>query len=229
MNGKDMSGNKTKKSTYPEPKRLNYPEAEDVYEWLPLLLDTFFISDQGVHDGIQKELGKKGRKLACSKGCSSCCKTHVTIPVYPLELFGLYWYLLDKVQQDLKERILEQLIDFIPGKGCPFLLDGSCAIHPMRPMACRFFNVFNKSCAPGEDPFYTRRQDVLTPDEKQKDKALSQMLPYYGISQRSEKKEAMRNGYLHRLVRNLQEINWPKIAVRIKDGDRAPLLRSGME
>jgi hypothetical protein len=52
-----------------------------------------------------------------------------------------------------------------------------------------------------------------------KDKALSMMLPYHGISQRSEKKEAMRNGYLYRFVKNLQDINWPKIATRLLNND----------
>ncbi|MBU1168641.1 MAG: YkgJ family cysteine cluster protein [Proteobacteria bacterium] len=219
----------SKKKPYPEPERLSFPDAEAAFDWLPLILDAYIISDQGIYDSIQKEMAKKGRRLACARGCSSCCTTHVTIPVYPLELFGLYWYLLDKIDGAFKHRILEQLQDFIPGKGCPFLIDGACGIHPMRPMACRFFNVFNKACEDGEDPFYTRRHDVLTPDEKLKDKAISKMLPHHGILGRTDKKEALRNGYIYRFVRNLQEINWPKIAVRIKHGDRAPLVRSTME
>jgi uncharacterized protein len=223
-----MARKKNKKTSYSEPVRLHFEEAEAVYPWLPMILDAYAISDKGVYDDIGKELQKKTRTLACMKGCSSCCKTHVTIPVYPLELLGLYWYLTDKAGE-IKARILEQMRDFTPGKGCPFLVDGACGVHPMRPMACRFFNVFNKACEEGEDPFYTRRKDVLTPDEKIKGKALSMLLPFHGISQRTEKKEAIRAGYLNRYVKNLQDINWSKIAFSILDGDRAPLAQSVME
>jgi hypothetical protein len=90
-------------------------------------------------------------------------------------------------------------------------------------MACRYFNVFAKPCSEGEDPFYTRRYDVLTPDEKLKDKALSLMLPYHGIIQRAERREAMKNGYIHQFVKNLQEIHWPKVAMRLSRGDKSPI------
>ena len=108
-------------------------------------------------------------------------------------------------------------------------MEGACGVHPMRPMACRFFNVFNRVCEEGEDPFYSRRKDVFTPDEKVKEKALSMMLPHHGIVQRSEKKEALRSGYLNRYVKNLQELRWPDIAERLKNGDRSPLISMRME
>lgn len=224
-----MARKKTKKNPYAEPRRLNFPNAEAAFDWLPMILDAYFIADQGIYEGIQKELKKKGRSLACSKGCSTCCRTHVTIPVYPLELYGLYWYLSDEIEAGQKGRIIEQLSEFIPGKGCPFLVDGICGVHPMRPMACRFFNVFNRVCDENEDPFYTRRNDVFTPDEKVKEKALTMMLPHHGIVQRPEKKEAIRSGYLNRFVKNLQELRWPDIAERLKNADRSPLIGRGME
>lgn len=210
-------------NTYPAPKRQHFQTEEARITWLPMLLDAYLESDKSVHTGISQELTKKGRTLACTRGCSSCCKTHVTIPVYPLELLGLYWFVLEKVTEDYREMIIRQLLDFEPGKGCPFLIEGICGVHPMRPMACRFFNVFNTPCKEGEDPYYTRRNDVMTPDEKGKNKALSLMLPYHGIIQRAERREAMRNGYIHRFAKNLQEINWPKVAVSLKNKDRSPL------
>lgn len=188
-----------------------------------MLLDAYFESDKSVYQSIAKELTKKGRMLACSKGCASCCKTHVTIPVYPLELLGIYWFALEKVIEEHREIMVKQLLDFEPGKGCPFLIEGTCDVHPMRPMACRFFNVFNTPCKEGEDPFYTRRKDVMTPYEKEKNKALSWMLPHHGIVQRAERREAMRNGYIHRFAKNLQDINWPKVAMHLKNKDENPL------
>jgi len=103
------------------------------------------------------------------------------------------------------------------------MVEDACGVHPVRPMACRFFNVFNTPCKEGEDPFYTRRGDVMTPDERGKDRALSLMLPHHGICQRAERREAMKQGYMHRYAKNLQSINWPKVAERLGIRDRRPL------
>ena len=78
------------------PRRLSFPADEIAQKWLPMLLDAYFIADQGIYEGISRE-EKQGRKLACTKGCSNCCKAHLTIPIYPLELLGLYWYTTEKV------------------------------------------------------------------------------------------------------------------------------------
>jgi len=211
------------RNTYGEPRRIGFPEDEARLGWLPMLLDAYYESDKSVYQSIAKALTKRGRRLACAKGCSSCCKTHVTIPVYPLELLGLYWFALEKMGEKNRIALVDQLLSFRPGSGCPFLISGICGVHPVRPMACRFFNVFNTRCREGEDPFYTRRQDVLTPDGKEKNKALSCMLPYHGFSQRAERREAMRNGTIHRYAKNLQNINWPKVALSLGRGDKAPL------
>ncbi|MDX2503237.1 MAG: hypothetical protein QNL62_01985 [Gammaproteobacteria bacterium] len=45
--------------------------------------------------GIKRE-EKQGKKLACARGCAACCRSHETIPVYPLELMGMSWYAFDK-------------------------------------------------------------------------------------------------------------------------------------
>ena len=206
----------------PRPVRLSFPADEVKLGWLPLLLDAYYLVDKGVYEGIRKRVAR-GDSLACAKGCSSCCEIHFTIPVYPLEVVGLYWYLIDKVTGPERERLKVQLRSFKAGAPCPFLLDGACGVHPMRPMACRHFNVFNRPCARGEDPYYTRRKDVLTPIEKYKNKALYAMLPFHGIRDRAKRKQALRLGYLNGLVQNLHEIDWANLARRM-DG-RVPVLR----
>ncbi len=205
-----------KKYGYPEPKRLSFPLDEAKNKWLPMLLDAYFIADQGVHEGVSRRL-KKGHKLACAKGCSSCCKTHTTIPVYPVEIIGLYWYVIEKIQDDRRDKLNVQLRNFSADKPCPFLAEGACGVHPMRPMACRHFNVFSKSCDEGEDPYYTRRYDVLTPIKKYKNKALSTMLPFHGIKQASRRKEAMKTGLIHDFAQTLQELEWTKLADRMDE------------
>lgn len=221
-----MEKNKVKLTAYRKPERLTDLESEKKFKWLSLILDAYFEADQGIFDAIEAEM-RKGRRLACSKGCSTCCKTHVTIPVYPLELMGIYWFIFDKVSIEWSDILIGQLMDFFPGKGCPFLVEKACGIHPVRPLACRFFNVFSKPCADGEDPFYTRRKDVWTPDEKLKDKAVSKMLPYYGIVQRAERREAMKEGYMLRFVKNMQDINWPRIAIHLKNRELGPMAEKG--
>ena len=200
--------------SYPKPKRLQFPKDEAQVSWLPMLLNAYFIADKGVYEAIQKRI-KRGDKLACAKGCSSCCKIHITIPVYPLELVGIYWYAITKIGAPLRDALKENLRHFSTGDPCPFLIKGACSIHPMRPLACRHFNVFNKPCSLGEDPYYTRRQDVLTPLEKYKNKALAAMLPFHGIKERGKRKQAMRKGFLNSQVQNLHEVNWKNLALRM--------------
>lgn len=199
---------------YSKPERLKFAEDEKETGWLSGLLDAYHIADKGLFDSILKE-EKKGRTLACAKGCSSCCATHTTIPVYPLELLGIYWYVILKLTGSKRNIIKDQLKSFSPGKPCPFLAEGSCGIHPMRPLACRHFNVFGKPCEEGEDPFYTRRHDVLTPDEKVKNKALTHMAFIHGIEGRQERKNFVQSGKIHELARNMQEIEWYKLAERM--------------
>ncbi len=218
-----MAKNKVKhKTSYAAPQRLNEVESERSHKWLSFIFDAYYTADEGIYEAMESEM-KKGFRLACSKGCSACCKTHVTIPVYPLELMGIYWFMMCRVSPNNSEIILHQLMHFFPGKGCPYLVEGACGIHSVRPLACRFFNVFTKPCEENEDPYYSRRRDVWTPDEKLKNKAVSKMLPYYGFTQRSERREAMKAGYMIRFVKNMQDINWPSIASRLKNRDWGPI------
>ncbi|MCB9480882.1 MAG: YkgJ family cysteine cluster protein [Desulfobacteraceae bacterium] len=203
------------KNNYPKPQRLSFPKDEEETGWLSDLLDSYYTADRGIFELILKE-ERKGRRLACARGCSTCCSTHVTIPVYPMEILGIYWYVLLKLEKDMQKILKERLINHKDNDGCPFLIDGACFIHPMRPLACRHFNVFNTPCAPGEDPYYTRRKDVLTPDESTKNKALACLLSIHNINDRKEKKEFVRTGQIHTLAKNLQEIEWIRLGERIE-------------
>lgn len=202
-------------TAYPAPQKLSFPADEKKNVWLTMLLEAYYIADKGIYDSIKLRL-RQGHSLACMRGCSNCCVTHTAIPVYPLEIIGLYWYVIEKIELDVRKALRDQIRTYVKGNPCPFLLEGVCSVHQMRPLACRHFNVFHKPCAPDEDPYYTRRNDVLSPNEKMKDKALSAMLPFHGITLRAERKEAMRTGYLHRQAQSLQELEWHKLAQRIR-------------
>jgi Fe-S-cluster containining protein len=198
--------------------RLVFPDDETRQKWLALLLEGYAVTDTGVREAIGRE-ERQGRSLACHKGCAACCRSHTTIPVYPLELIGITWYAVEKIQAAARTKLTRQLRDHQHGAPCPLLVDDACSVHPLRPMACRQFNVFNRVCAEGEDAYYTRRQDVLTPIRAYADAAFDTLLPFYGVKKGAERKRMIETGEVHRLVKVLQEYDWPRLAARMQDHD----------
>lgn len=208
---------------YPE-KRCRFPESEARLTWLALLLDAYSVVDQGVDKEIEKASTTAGRSLACHKGCANCCRVHAAIPVYPLEMAGIAWFCTEEVAGDEREVLIRQLECFEEGQPCPFLVRDVCVIHPLRPMACRQFNVFDTPCAENEDPFYNRRDDVLTPSEAFKNKALWVTLPFYGLVDEQDKDIAIKENHIHRQVRVLQQCNWRELAKKMRqyEGQQSP-------
>jgi len=151
--------------------RLKFPEDEQKQA---VLLDAYAVIDEGISLAIRED----GRGLACRKGCGNCCRQS-DIPVYPHELAGIYRYSAEKLKGPTREVLKGRLKG--PIGGCLFLMEDSCLIHPVRPASCRQFNVFGKPCEEGEDPFFTRRQDVLTPKREYTLRAFSLVASFYGI------------------------------------------------
>ena len=201
--------NQLPENNYLNPQRLKFND-ETRFPWLSILLDAYAIIDKGVSAAIESEQ-KQGRELACAKGCSSCCTTHQDIPVYPLELMGMSWYVIEKLQSPLREQLKLQLQNIDKVETCPFLLEGSCSIHPMRPIACRQFNVLDTPCAAGEDAFHTRKKDVMKPVQRFTDEAFDTMLPFYGIKRKGERKKAIKQGKLHALAKVMRDCNWQTV------------------
>lgn len=220
MNTKEMDAG------YLKPKKLSFPGEDSVHSWLSMLIDAYYIVDKGIAEAIEIEV-KKGKKLACGKGCSSCCITHKTIPVYPLELVGISWYVTEKIFGPGREVLNKQLKYHKEDGPCPFLVEGSCLLHPMRPISCRQFIVFGKLCAEGEDPYYTRREDVLSLVKKHVDRAFFIMLPFYRVEKKSERLEAIKSGAVHKMVRLLHACNWKSLSDKMDDFDRQNPDRAG--
>ena len=202
--------------------RLAFPDDESRQAWLPLLLEAYAIVDAGINEATRREEAQ-GRTLACHKGCAACCRSHTTIPIYPLELIGINWYVGEKITAPVREQLKQQLRDHKKGEPCPLLVDNACAVHPLRPMACRQFNVFGTVCTEGEDAYYTRRQDVLTPIRDYTDEAFDVLLLFYGIKKSGERKRMIQSGEVHCLVKVLQVYDWPKLGERMQvfDDQRA--------
>ena len=127
--------------------------------------------------------------------------------------------MVEKITGPLRTQLETQLRNHKKGEPCLLLVDNACAVYPLRPMACRQFNVFDTVCTEGEDAYYTRRQDVLTPIRDYADQAFDVLLPFYGIKKSSERKCMIQSGEVHRLVKVLQEYDWPKLAERMQAFD----------
>ncbi len=199
--------------------RIRFQDDEKKLPWLPLLLDAYAVIDDGISRVISETEKKRGVMLACGKGCGNCCSTHRDIPVYPLELVGIYWFIIEKVSQPLRAVLKGKLLGHHKGDPCPFLVEGACSIHPLRPAACRQFNVFGEKCGEGEDAYYTRRSDVLTPRREYTDRAFSIMMPFYGVTGKKEIERAVRTRMIDSLARVLQLCNWQELPVRMEEFD----------
>lgn len=190
-------------------RRLNFPEDERRLSWLPLLLDAYAIADTGVAIAIRNEEERRGRRLACGKACGNCCEHQSDLPLYPHELVGIYWYVAEKMEPALRARLKVQLAAHTADSPCPFLIDGSCSIHPLRPIGCRQFNVFSSPCLPGEDPYFTRRADVLTPLPEYTDQAFAAVIAFYDMEEGTDLATAVRQ--IRAQIMNLQTYDWRKL------------------
>lgn len=196
-----------------------YLEDEARLPWLSILLTM----QQTINDGVGQAIGEgeqAGRKLACGRGCATCCRTHGDIPVYPLELMGMYWFAVEKLAGDIRQRVQTQLENHQQLDSCPFLVDEACAIHPVRPMACRLFNVFDTVCAAGEDAFHTRPADVLPPPEAAKRAALMAMLAHHSVESDADRATVVDSGAVHQLAKNLRTLPWENLALRMTNFDQ---------
>jgi Fe-S-cluster containining protein len=204
-------------------RRLPFPQDEERLPWLAALLDSYAITDTGVAIAVRDAEKKQKKKLACGKDCDVCCH-QPDIPLYPHELEGLRWYVAEKLEPPTRERVLKQCTAHTQGSPCPFLVEHACAVHPMRPVACRQYNVFTTPCAPGEDPYYTRRDDVLVPLSDYRDRAFAAVARYYGMEKERDNEKVVRS--IKGMIMNLQEYDWTRVAASAQ-GIRSEMDRTG--
>ncbi len=201
-------------------RRLHFPADEQRLPWLPLLLDAYSIADTGVAIAVRDTEKKQKKKLACGKGCGNCCVHQKDLPLYPHEIVGIYWYASEKMTSPVRNILRFRLAGSTAASGCPFLIDNSCSIHPVRPVGCRQFNVFTAPCAAGEDPYYTRRDDVLRPIEDYIDRAFAAVIPFYNMKTEGDASAAIRA--IRSQIMNLLSFDWSKLAVLMEKDPAAP-------
>jgi Fe-S-cluster containining protein len=190
-------------------RRLHFPQDESRLPWLSLLLDAYAIADTGIAVAIRDEEKRRKKKLACTKGCGNCCAHQKDLPLYPHELVGIYWYVSEKMVSPGRDLLKDRLAHHKADSPCPFLIDNACSIHPVRPIGCRQFNVFTAPCAAGEDPYYTRRVDVLLPITDYTDRAFAVVLPFYNMKKEIDLAAAIK--LIRSQIMNLQTFDWTKL------------------
>jgi hypothetical protein len=100
-------------------------------------------------------------QLACRKKCPSCCTLRVTATAPEIFLLARYVRLIDAAPSgaavNLPRRIaqtshatkgLDEKQRMAMRRPCPFVVQGVCVIHPVRPLACRGLASFDRAaCA----------------------------------------------------------------------------------
>lgn len=203
-------------------RRVCFPQDERKLPWLSMLLDSYAVADTGIAIAVRTEEKKRKKKLACGKGCGNCCSHQKDLPLYPHELVGIYWFVTEKTVQPGRALLGDRLANHTPESPCPFLVDNSCSIHAVRPLGCRQFNVFTSPCAPGEDPYYTRKDDVLVPLADYTDRAFAAVLPFYNRKDDENLSRAI--SAVRSQIMNLQCYDWTRLASLLKDAPQTNTL-----
>lgn len=175
-----------------------YELAERENEWLSTLLDAYAICDKGMKTEITMLERRRGR-VACQKGRHACCLRE-SVPVTQLELQGISWCISEDLRGPRRDTIKGQLRSHKERTACPFLVEGDCAIYPVRPLACRQFFVFGKPCEAGEDILKTRPGDIAARGKNVGKQVAMRFLENYGYKRKSEKVAAFRAGEMVRLT-----------------------------
>ncbi len=205
-----------KKSAGALSTRVRFPEDERKLPSLPALLDSYAIVDTGVAIAVRDHEKKLKVRPACARGCDVCCQQK-DIPLYPHELVGLYWFASEKTAAPVRDVLKRQLADHGAGSPCPFLIEHACSVHPVRPASCRWFNVFTTPCVSDEDPYYTRRGDVLEPIQDYADRAFAAVLPFYNMKREGDAMNAVK--LVRSQIMNLQTYDWKKMIVSMEKFD----------
>lgn len=155
--------------------RFSAPRAERRHPWLRYAFDLYAVIDASVTEAV----AASGREPGCAAGCHGCC--HQPIPVTPLEVAALRWYAREAMppEQAAALRSGKDRTGPSGNASCRFLLGGSCAAYPVRPVACRRYMVLGAPCARTEDATVTRPGDVLAASRGMLNMAYALTLPYY--------------------------------------------------
>lgn len=122
------------------------------------------------HDALMdRVVAEAPKRLACEEGCSFCCRQFEVVAT-SFEVLEIHAYVsryfkpdrlrstIQRAQQNVDMRKAaseEERLTLRPG--CPFLIDNSCSIYPVRPSVCRNYHATDKdNCEKSfNEPFST--------------------------------------------------------------------------
>jgi Fe-S-cluster containining protein len=198
--------------------RHEFSDDEKKHKWLPTLLDAYAIADE-VNTELLKERAQQGIRIACSKGCPSCCK-RPSVPFTAPELMGISWFAAEKLAAPARALVKQQLRRHETTSLCPFLVNSDCSIYPVRPLACRQFFVAGAPCKDNEKVMESRPQDlVFTPREGAHQVAMK-LLEHFGIKRHDEKVKAFNSGFIVANSKHLYAHDWNHIADSMDAADQ---------
>jgi uncharacterized protein len=191
--------------------RLTNPKAEQKYAWLTTILDTYYIADKLLQEHLE-QIAKKGTTPACHQGCHACC-LKPEIPFTEPELLAISWYSSEILAGDLRAVVKRRLQEHTQRTECPFLVDRSCSIYPVRPLICRQFLVKSKPCAVDEDILFSRPQDIVPlPQNEVILPVAMRLLDHYKFKSPAAKKKALELGFIVENARLMHDYNWAQIS-----------------
>jgi Fe-S-cluster containining protein len=191
--------------------RESYPDDEAKHPRLSALLDMYHAVDIGISIELEEERNKHRSALACHKGCGNCC-LRPNVPVTSLELSGILWYATEKLKGEIREQVKQQLVHHTQSPQCPFLVNSLCSIYPLRPNACRIIFTFGEPCKPGEKLNLIRPEDTWAFSKGNLvRRVVMTMLPFYGITGKRKKIDALDNGYIASISTPMYEFSWEEL------------------
>ena len=186
--------------------RFSHPKFEEKYDWLPPLLDLYYLSDLAT-ERFLSEKGFQGVKVGCRKGCSHCC-SNMSVPLNEHEFKGISWFICELYDSKDRKTIKNRLQNALTLTECPFLINNACQVYPVRPLICRQFHVALPACNGGEDIAKERPHAILSPTPDFLFPVINHLLEMFGHLTRAQKATAFDSGLLVERARNIHEIDW---------------------
>jgi Fe-S-cluster containining protein len=165
------------------------------------LIDTEYLKH------IEQDQKKRNKTIVCKKGCCECC-INQAVPITQVELQGISWYAIEKLNNPLRDQVKEQLRIYKQIKHCPFLINKACSIYPMRPIACRTFFVYTKTCIPDEDILSSRPSDILLGSREIARQSAFILLQAFGITDKNKQIHAFEAGLIKEMSQPMHELDW---------------------
>jgi len=204
-------------------ERVHYPEFEQRHPWLVRLLDAYHLSDAATRADLAREAAKRGVAVACGPGCRNCCVDQC-IPVTEFEVLGIWWYVSEIMAGEAQEELAQRLLGHGQVGECAFLMQGRCAVYPLRPFVCRQYHVFGRPCGPGENVFETRPGAAFRGAQDSGRELAWQIIPLYGVAEENVD-WLFESGYVTRKGKHLHTLPLDNIVMHIKTTDALRKLR----